>query len=47
MVDQTSELLTLLKKGGNLSSAIEQLELLKKLEGEKFVSSVIDPKTGK
>lgn len=47
MVDQTSELLTLLKKGGNLSAAIEQLELLKKLEGEKFVSSVIDPKTGK
>lgn len=45
---QTSELLTLLKgKWKSLSTAIEQLDILKNLEGEKFISTIIDPKTGK
>ena len=46
-VNETSELLTLLKKWKNLNTAIEQLNLLKKLEGEKFMSNIIDPKTWK
>lgn len=44
---KSEELLTIFKKGSNLAHAADQLATLSKLEGQKFVSSIVDPKTGK
>ena len=44
---KSEELLTIFKKGSNLSHAADQLHTLSKLEGQKFVSDVLDSKTGK
>ena len=44
---KSEELLKIFKKGSNLSHAADQLHTLSKLEGQKFVSDVLDSKTGK
>lgn len=41
-LNQTSDLLKLLKNNKSLSHAIDQLTLLKKLESQKFIGSVLD-----
>ena len=46
-IAKSEELLTIFKKGSNLSHAADQLHTLSKLEGQKFVSDVLDSKTGK
>lgn len=46
-IAKSEELLTIFKKGSNLSHAAEQLHTLSKLEGQKFISDVLDSKTGK
>ncbi len=47
VVDQSTELLKILKGDKSFSHAISQLTILKKLEGQKFVSTIIDPTTNK